>query len=356
MKKLDSYMLRELIVPFLIGSIAVVMMFQANTYIYLGKNFNLENIPADAIYQLILYQTPSYLWMTLPVGTALGTSLAMTRIVRESELTAMRAAGTTIMRVILPLGLFGACVSVFDYWVMDYLNPAASGHAQRLSIQIGTLGYAPDVKTNTVIQLGRFTASFGSVIRKGEDMTINKVMLIEQPEQDVTVLTTADHATYKDGTWTLENAYYRRLDGEDLIQAKPIGKFEIFERIITEDLFQAPALKEQTSKEILASIDALRKMGQSTKQLEVNYHIKFSVPAACLLFAFIAPVFAIKFARGGAFVGVLLSMGLVILYYNGFVISTQILSKMDWISGPMAAWLPDIVFAVLGAIALRRLE
>jgi lipopolysaccharide export system permease protein len=356
MRKLDSYMLRELIVPFLIGTVAVIMMFQANTYIYLGKNFNLKNIPTSAVFQLIFYSTPSYLWMTLPVGTALGTSLAMTRIVRESELTAMRAAGTRILRVILPLGLFGVLVSAFDYYVIDYLNPAASVHAERLSIQIGARGYAPDVKTNTIIQLGPYTASFGSVVRNGEDMSINKIILVEQASSESTRLTTADKATYHDGKWTFQNAYLRVLEGQDLVTLKSLGDFVVNERVITADLFQAPALREQTSQDILASIQAAKKLGQDVKQLEVNYHIKFSVPAACLLFAFVAPVFAIKFARGGAFVGVLLSMGLVILYYNGFVISTQILSKIDWISGPMAAWLPDIVFAVLGAVALRRLE
>lgn len=356
MKKLDSYMLRELIVPFLIGTVAVIMMFQANTYIYLGKNFNLKNIPTAAVFQLIFYSTPSYLWMTLPVGTALGTSLAMTRIVRESELTAMRAAGARIFRVILPLGLFGVLVSAADYYVIDYLNPAASEKAEKLSIQIGMMGYAPDVKTNTIIQLRQYAASFGSVVRKGEDLQISKILLIEQPEPDVTVLTTADHATYHDGIWKFQNAFYRFLKGQDLVTAKPKGDFTVNQKIVTGDLFQAPALKEQTSQQIRESIEAAKKIGQDTKQLEVNYHIKFSVPAACLLFAFVAPIFAIKFARGGAFVGVLLSMGLVILYYNGFVISTQILSKLDFVSGPMAAWLPDIVFALLGAIALRRLE
>lgn len=356
MKKVDSYMLRELFVPFVIGTVAVIMMFQANTYIYLGKTFNLKNVPVNAVFQLILYSTPSYLWMTLPVGTALGTSLAMTRIVRESELTAMRAAGTRIMRVILPLGLFGVLVSAFDYYVIDILNPAASARASELAINIGTLGYAPDVRTNTVIQLGRYTASFGSVIRHGEDMTINKMLLFEQPDPETTYLTTADKATYHNGTWSLQNAYWRSLKGEDMIQFKELGKFEVHEKIITGDFFRAPALKEQTSHDILESIKSAKKTGQDTKQLEVNYHTKFSVPAACLLFAFVAPIFAIKFARGGAFVGVLLSMGLVILYYNGFVISTQILSKVDWISGPMAAWLPDIIFALFGLVALRRLE
>jgi lipopolysaccharide export LptBFGC system permease protein LptF len=62
------------------------------------------------------------------------------------------------------------------------------------------------------------------------------------------------------------------------------------------------------------------------------------------------------FARGGGFVGVLLSLGLCVLYYNAYVISTDILSKVAFIPGWLAAWLTNIVFLVLGIVAIRRLE
>ncbi|WP_204352309.1 hypothetical protein, partial [Klebsiella variicola] len=47
---------------------------------------------------------------------------------------------------------------------------------------------------------------------------------------------------------------------------------------------------------------------------------RFSVPAACVVFAIVGPVFAIVFARNGGFVGVFLSIVLVMLYYNAHVL------------------------------------
>ena len=85
-------------------------------------------------------------------------------------------------------------------------------------------------------------------------------------------------------------------------------------------------------------------------------NVKFSVPAACIIFALIGPVFAIYFARSGGFVGVFLSIFLVLLYYNAFVISTEILSKIGQIPGWLAAWLPNMIFAAIGILAIRRLE
>ena len=89
---------------------------------------------------------------------------------------------------------------------------------------------------------------------------------------------------------------------------------------------------------------------------EITYHTRFSIPAACLIFSIIAPIFAIIYARSGSFVGVLLSTILVLLYYNAHVISTEIFGKSHWLSPWLAAWLPNIIFASIGIIAARRLE
>ncbi|CAN5505031.1 LPS export ABC transporter permease LptF [soil metagenome] len=349
-------MIKELLVPFIIGTVTVVMMFQANTYIYLGKNFNLQNVPISGIFQYIFYKTAGFMILTLPTGTALGTSLAMTRLVRESEVTAMRAAGTPVKRILLPLAMFGLATAILNLYIVEVITPPAESKANHIGSQIGIMGFAPDVKTNTMIQLGKYMASFGTVMRQGDDMSINKIMLIEQPSVDATMLITADKAKYHNGQWSLDNAYMRYMKGQDLISFKPVGDYVLNESIITADLFNVPSGQELTARELIKAIESAKKTGTNTKQMEVQLHEKFSVPAACFIFAFVAPLFALKWAKGGAFMGVLLSMGMVVLYYNSFVISTEIVSKVDAIPAWVAGWLPNIIFLVAGLISIRRLE
>ncbi|MEZ0327897.1 MAG: LptF/LptG family permease [Fimbriimonas sp.] len=356
MKKLDSYVLKEMMVPFLIGTLAVVLMFQANTYIAVAKRLNMENVPLKAVLQFILFSTPTYLNLTLPVGAALGSSLAMSRLARESELTAMRAAGARILRVIAPIAWFGLGVALMHFYMVERIMPRATTEANRIGMQIGYLGYAPDVKTNAMLNLGKFTASFGSVFKRGEELEIQKILLIEQPEPDVTQLITADKARYTEGKWQFENAYFRILHGQDLTTAKPIGTLVINERIIPGDIFNPPVSEELSASQLWESIKAGRRLGNDTKRQEVAFHTKFALPVACFIFAFVAPIFAIVFARGGGFVGVLLSFGLCILYYNAFIISTEILYKFPFVPAWLAAWITNILFALLGLIAIRRLE
>src|SRR5690349_4614246 len=106
-------------------------MFQANTLIYQLKTFSLSAVPIDGLLKLITYRTPEYLNLTLPVGMSLAASLAISRLTRESELTAMRAAGARILRVCMPIMAFGLLVSVGDYFITDRVMPKAASEARK---------------------------------------------------------------------------------------------------------------------------------------------------------------------------------------------------------------------------------
>ena len=358
MKKLDTYLYREMVVPFLIGTVAVVMMFQINTYMALAKTLNLENVPFQAVMQFILYKTPEFLQMTLPVGMSLAAALAMTRLARESELTAMRAAGVRILRVIRPVAVFGLAVSALNYWDVEYVMPKATQKANAIAYQAGILGMSKQsFKSNALIELDNQSASFGSVIRTKDDrLTISGITLFERRDTGNVLITTADSATYDRGVWTFKNGNMYQFKGADLIAMKPKGKFIINEKIVVGSMFENTAPEEMSMGELRQEIASRKKTGQDSKDLEVKLQSRFSVPVACAVFSIVSPIFAILFARSGGFVGVLVSFVTVLLYYNAFVVSTMILGKLDAVPVWFAAWSPNLIFSILGLLALRRLE
>ena len=96
--------------------------------------------------------------------------------------------------------------------------------------------------------------------------------------------------------------------------------------------------------------------GQDLRAVEVVYHNKLAVPAACAVFALFAPVIALYFTRGGAFMGVLVAIIIVFLYYNIWILTSQVLSK-GWILPPVVgAWLPNVLFTLVGVYLLWRAE
>jgi len=357
LKTLDRYVLRELIVPFLIGTVAVTLMWQANTLIYLQKTFNLESVPSTAIAQVLLFLTPQYLNETIPVGTALAVSLAVSRLARESELTAMRAAGCSLMRALMPVLVFGGLVAVGEFYLTEKLTPQAERKATDLERKLFFLGASPVFKSNVALELGDYAAFIGTVTRDQDNsMRLTDILLAEPAGVDEVRLVKASVGVYRDGDWVLQNAYLYDVKGDEVLAAKATGDQVIHQRIALQDFFAPPEASEQSLSELRQAIARGKAAGQPTQELEVEYQTRFSVPAACLVFALVAPVFALAFTRSGAFVGVLLSIVLVFAYYNVYVVCTDILARNPSFNPVVAAWLPNVLFGALGVWGLRRLE
>ena len=128
-KTLDRYLLRELAAPLFIGTIAVVLMFLANTLIAYAQEVFSRNIPLVSVLQYLMLKVPQTLNMTLPVGVTLASSLAISRLSRESELTAMRAAGISIKRVLLPFFAVGIAVSLLSFYLAEFVTPKTEARA-----------------------------------------------------------------------------------------------------------------------------------------------------------------------------------------------------------------------------------
>lgn len=357
MKRLDRYIINEMIVPFLIGTVAVVLMFQANTYIALAKTFNLDNVPRMAVLQFIYFQTPMYLNMTLAVGTALGSSLAMSRIARESELTAMRAAGVRIIRAIAPVLGFGVLIAIGNFYLAETIMPGMSQKADAVGQKIGIVATTYDLKSNVTVSLQGYTANIGLVRKKGgQALEFENIWLFQQPKKGEELVYYADSGFYSNGLWTFTNPLILRLKGLSQVSPARATKLVINQRMFTESMFAPPPTEEKTASQLRDQIALAQKNHVDSKPTEVKYYVRYSVPAACIVFALVGPVFAIIFARNGGFVGVFLSIIMVLIYYNAFVISTEILSKLEPVPSWLAAWLPNILFLILGILGVRRLE
>lgn len=351
-------MLKEMAVPMFWATVVVTMLFQANFLIAEFRFLNISHMHWAAKWQLILLKTPSFLQMSLPVGVSMGGAMAMSRLARESELTALRAAGVPIMRTILPAALAGVVLGFFNFYASSVLMPVSEVEAYKLQNKMAGLGFIPDFASNQIFKIKQYTISVGQIHRVGDNkVELQNVVLFEQPRPNQTALTHAQKGVYDHGAWKFPNGYYFLLEGSRLTMAKA-REIVFNEKIVIDDLFTNPAnsADTQTLDALRQSIESLKKAGQQPNELETRYYVRFSVPAACILFGFVSPILAVRFARSGVVAGVILSIFLVLLYYNAYMISTEVFGKQGWMPPAIAAWLPNVLFLVLGVWGVRRLE
>jgi lipopolysaccharide export system permease protein len=357
MKRMDRYIVRELIIPFLTGSIAIALLFAANQLIFILKTYNAQTVPVSAMAQMIFYKMPFWLNLTLPAGISLAASMAITRLARESEITAMRAVGVRVSRVILPVAVFGIVVSIGNYFLVEKIMPKSEQKAHRIELDVG-IASTQTLVSNVWINLKQYRATFYSIERKADDtLLIKNAVLGERRSGDTVTFLDAPTGTYKNGIWTFQNVtLYDLTPGKHRLTIAQGNVLTIPQPIFFSDIFEPMQPQNRTASELAAAIRSGRAEGHDMTAEEVQYYERFSVPAACIVFAIVAPIFALMFARTGSFVGVLLSLILVLLYYNAYVISTDIFGRNHWLSPWLAAWLPNFLFAALGLFGVRRLE
>lgn len=357
MRRLDRHLYRELFPPFLIGTVFVVLMFQANILIALYKNLNLSAVPVSGILRFVLLKTPEFLVLTLPVGAALASALALSRIIRESEMTAMRAAGASVRRILRPVVVMGVAVSLLNWFLSERLAPMSSVEARKVESEMGALALAPNFKSNVTVNLERYTASFGSVQAQGRDtMLLTDILLVERRGQGENTIIQSPNGSYQNGIWVLQSPVIWNMRGGTAVSMESATPMVIEEPIAVPDFFMAPQPQELSTEDLRRQIATGRQLKQDTTRLEVAYHVKYSVPASCLVFALTGAGMALLFGRGGAFAGTLMSMGCVWLHFNLYIVSTEIFGRNGWVAPWLAAWLPNVLLAAFGIWAIRRAE
>src|SRR5438270_3705785 len=90
-------------------------------------------------------------------------------------------------------------------------------------------------------------------------------------------------------------------------------------------------------------------------EFTLDYYLRFSIPLSCLIFAIMAAPLSLRFARGGSFWGILLSIVLGFVYYNT-IFFAKIMGTNGVIPPVVAGWSQDILFGLFGVFLIMREE
>ncbi len=351
-------------IPFLAGTFVVALMFQANSYMMIAKQYNISSIPMLARVQWLIYTLPSQLKLTLPTGMALAAALSIGRMARESEVTAIRTAGASVARLMRPVILFGLIAGILNFYMVDQIIPVYNKKAVDLFEKNALVAMATsnNLKENSLIQLGEYAASLGTISRQKNDvLAISDVMLIERKGSGIRTIFTAPKGTYDAGRWKFPSGFSYSIDGVEITNFAA-DSLVIDQTVDINALFAAGTGGLQSdymnwpTKDLRLAISTAASTKINARPFEVELYSRYAAGVACAVFAFTSAVFAIAFSRSGGFAGLLVSFGVVVLYFNAYVISVEILGKQENVPAWVAAWLPNIVFGLLGAAWLRRVE
>jgi lipopolysaccharide export system permease protein len=404
---IHRYVFREIAGPSLLGllvytCIMVVKHFFTLAAAWVDRVFT----TADVLRQLV-YLMPSILVLTIPMSVLLGILIGFSRLSADSEVTALRANGVSYYRLLAPtalLALLGWATSGAVYlWAVPWANTRVvekGMEAQRRA------------DLNRQVQPGAW-------VRLDEAAVFARGVDNGDPSEpwllDVDVLLTHPGQPFREH-WRADRARIERiLSGEDRGRLafqlrdvritrwrvdQPEGNIQISSAEVGDRLgperplptiagvglraaSKNPRLQRvdelRASLAVLDEMDRLDELAQTEPRRAaelrsglgqwvipqrresvrldtlMEIHKKFSIPAACLVFALAGMPLGIATRRGGRPASFLVSLGIIALWYLIFS-ATDAWVHVGRLEPAVGAWLPDVVLAVIGVYLLVRLR
>jgi len=372
---LDRYLLRELMVPLIITLTSFVLLFLISDIVSNMREFHRHHLQFHDVVEYYFYKVPKILSEGLvPIGLMLATMYALANHTRHNEITAIRSAGISLWRILSPYLCVGGLFSLGLFWLNEYGLPDADQKMDQIYRR-----YSDEEAESTGDQVRKI--QFVNE-RDNREWIIEVFDMSAQSLTNVTVnwkqpdgrikLVQADSATWENNAWTFKNANIKLLDPADRTKNPNQGApspsvrmaefYETPEQIWSE--FSVSQLSTRTAtKRAVVSLATLMDYfalhpdlsGPKRSLLLTQFHARIAIPWTCLVVMLIAIPFAVPSGRRNVFFGVTAGLSLCFVFF--------ILQRFGLAMGTgghlppwLAAWLPNILFSLLGITLISRVR
>ena len=137
MKKLDKFILKSFVGPFIAILIVVVFILMMQfLWLYIDELVG-KGLSFKVILEFLGWGGATLLPLSLPLATLLASMMTLGTLGENNELLAIKAAGISLQRVMVPLSLACAVISVGAFFVANDLIPVAYNNIYQLREDIG---------------------------------------------------------------------------------------------------------------------------------------------------------------------------------------------------------------------------
>jgi lipopolysaccharide export system permease protein len=373
MRLLDRYLFRELLTPlaFCLGGLLIL----GNCFSLFGElsDFQDHKLRLLDIIEYTVAITPEFLVMVLPITLLLAMLYALTNHTRYNELTAMRAAGISLMRICAPYFAAGVALSVALFALNELVVPRSTDWAEHIKCRYVQKPGDVDAK-NEFRNFGFTNARGHRTWFIGEYRVATAEMFKPQVSwyaADGSIqLLRADRAMHTNGVWM----FYNAAEYSQANTTAPLVPSLVTNILAMPDFDETPrqirseikissyqSLKKNRSSDIpLTDIFAYLRLhpnlpAADSGWLFTKFYGRIALPWTCLVVVLIAIPFGAATGRRNLFVGV---AGSIFICFGYFVVQQTglALGTGGYLPAWLAAWLPNLIFGALGVALMLRVR
>ncbi len=357
---IDRYLIIEMLGPFFFGVAAFTAIMTATSVLFNLITMMVRfGLPLSVVLEVLALRLPEMAFYTFPMSMLLASLLAFGRLSGDSEITALKACGVSLFRIMAPVVVVSLMISGATVALNEFVVPHADWAAKNILYEAQNKRKMPTARDNVFYQEmeeGRLKRFFYARSFDGQAM---RGVLVQEFEGDrLDRIIRADHAEWKPGGWTF-------FDGE-MYQTGENGEYRFFVRFkeqvvaLKESLLtlsqEQRAPTEMNIRELSQHIGLLKSSGQhggTINELEVQLHQKLSVPFASLIFMMVGAPLGLRPNRSSSSIGLGLSILIIFVYYIImfiFMAMGQAGHLVPW----LAAWMPNLIGAAVGGALIAQ--
>jgi len=361
---LDEYVLREFLTTFAMVLVSFVLLMLVFTFFERLSDIIRNRTPLVTVGEYLIALTPSMIYNITPLGVLVAVLVTFGVLTRTSELTAMKATGISLYRVMVPIVVVAAILGVTLFLFDESYLPTANRRQEALLSVIRGRPAQTFLRPDRKWIFGRQEPGkpgrifYYQFFDPEQERFANITVFEFNPENfSLSRRIFASNAHWEPllQQWVFEHGWERRFDGEAV---SSYGQFDVesFPEITEQPQYftkQALQSQEMTFGELERYIRDLGQSGFDTKQLNIQLNLKLAYPLVTLVMAVLAIPFALSMGKRGSLTGIAAAIGLAIAY----LVVTQTfeaLGNVNFLPTLLAAWSPDLLFGLAGAYLLLR--
>jgi LPS export ABC transporter permease LptF/LPS export ABC transporter permease LptG len=356
---LDDYILKDFLLYLAMILAAFLVLLLVFTFFELLGDIVRNRVPLILIGEYLLNLIPYLIYNLAPMCVLLAVLVTFGLLQKSNEITAMKATGISIYRVILPVlvlaGMLAGSLFLFDQFYLPRANKRQDALRNRIKGKPAQTYLRPDRKwifgQHATIYYYEFYDTYQN--RFGGISAFE----FDPATFEITRRVYATRAHWEDtlNKWVFEQGWERSFHGA------AIADYRTFEVATFAELNEPPMYfrkemrqsSEMSFGELRRYINDLQQSGFDVVRLRVQLQKKFAFPIITFVMAVLAVPFSLRAARRGAVTGVAVAISIAVIYWTVSALF-EALGNSSQLPAALAAWSPDLLFALAGGYMILK--
>ncbi len=359
MKTLNLYVTKAFLVTF---SMAIGIL----TFAMLGARMIeiidhiAQGIPIIHFFRFALYTMPIVLTFTVPWAILVSVILVFGRLSADTEITAMRACGVSILQIISPIMVIAFLMTLICLYLQVNVGPPMLGKSREM------ISGAVIENPMAVFEPGRQVQFENNIIYIDDKISDDEVKNIQiftmddkgrEYEQDITAERGKFIVDHEKQILTVELYDCMIRDRKSKPETRAFSQQVSFSFNYGQEFNKfriGIKPKYMTMRDLFARIHIDQRLNRPTTKLEVEMNQRIAFALSPIAFMLLGLPLAIRTSRRETSVGIFLSVILAGAYFLSIIICES-LTMYEWLKPQYLLWLPNLGYQIAGAVMIYRI-